>query len=105
MRTSKTCGWSQKVPYVRRYFVRLIDYGLEKFMTINEEVYNEAIRLLLCQYVRPDVPELLNLSQSNILENQTEFTLSNLCQTLDLGNVSDYYYFTAFDDLPAYSRT
>lgn len=70
-------------------------------MSINEDVYEDAVCLFYANMTIPDVPEGTDpIIQSNLLGTQKEFILSDLCH-IDLPNVGDHVYLAAFDDFPA----
>lgn len=95
----------QKVPLLRGHFVHLINYILEKLLNINLQVYNEAVRLFHANMSVPNVPKGTDpILKFNILGAQIEFILSDLYQIVDLPNIGDHCYLTAFDALPVYCR-
>lgn len=70
-----------------RSFTLLTDYRLEKFLSIKEQIYEEVVRLFYANMTVPYLPEGTDfVIQSNLLGTQIEFTLSNLCQILELPN-------------------
>lgn len=103
MRIFKCCGW----PHCSKHAMHSPSFWSPYRIWPREVIRHQLASLRgSCPYANmsiPDNPKVLALSSNLIiLGTQIEFTLSNLCQILDLLNAGNHCYLTVFDDLPAW---
>lgn len=96
----------QDIPEIRYHWALLSSFGLDDFLHIKEEVFEEAIKLRYAHLTVAEVPEgTETLLRSHLLGTLIKFSLSSLCEILNLRNEGDHVYLSAFDKLPAYGKS
>lgn len=94
----------ENVLVARRHFALIFQLDLNNFLNIKKDVYEEFV----CSTPSSLFPIVLERIEpilcSNLLGTPIEFSLSTLCDILDLPNEGDLVYLTANDRLPIYGK-
>lgn len=84
------------VPEVHCFFSLISCFGLDPFLNIKEDVYNEAVNLFYANLVCPEVPEVTQpITRSHLLKTPIDFSLSTFSEILELPNKGDHVFLSA----------
>lgn len=93
---------AQEVCY---HFTLLYRFGLNVFLDTEEDVFEEVVRHFYAALTIPEVPKGTKpMFRSHLLRTFIEFSLSTLCEILNLPNEEDLVYHSAYDKLLAFGK-
>lgn len=94
----------KNVPEVWCFFSLLFPFGLDRFLNIEKDVYEEAVKLIYANLVCPIVPEDTEPILVPALGNTYRVLPLHLSEILDLPNEGDHVFLSAYGKLPGFSK-